>query len=260
MRFNSQLWSLPAPVLLLLAQHSLASQSSQHDAQTPAQWLRNLPAHLRSWPEYLLHRRRDIEIVEEDLQTSRSPVGVMKMSPEEGEKFYWEYWQYEGGSPQKNVLNMALSTRDKEDEATLLANISLPYRAPFARHTNRESSYEDLKARKVLGGRNLAAALAMLEKRNFVCPTGTASCQGVGYPNSCCSTTETCFAIRDTGLGPVGCCPNGSSCGGAITTCAASDTPCADSLGGGCCIPGFVCAGVGCKFILARYAESLLNL
>jgi hypothetical protein len=184
----------------------------------------------------------------EGLQRDRNLVGVMKMSLDEGEKFYMEYWQFEQGVEERSKRKVPLQRRDEEAEVGLLANISMPFRPPLALHTEYESSYEDLKARKVLEGRNAAAAMAILEKREFVCPTGYASCSAVGYPNSCCSTSETCFVIQDTGLGPVGCCPNGNTCGGTITSCSASNTACADELGGGCCIPNYVCAGVGCKF------------
>jgi hypothetical protein len=171
----------------------------------------------------------------------------MKMSTDEGEKFYMEYWQFEQDPGGKGKLEVPLTARHEEPDAASLANVSMPFRAPLALHTEHESSYDDLKARKVLEGRNAVAALAILEKRAFTCPTGYAGCSAVGYPNSCCSTSETCFVIQDTGLGPVGCCPNGRTCGGTITSCG-SNTACADSLGGGCCIPNYVCAGVGCKF------------
>ncbi len=78
-------------------------------------------------------------------------------------------------------------------------------------------------------------------------PSGTASCAGIGYPNSCCSTSDNCFVITDTGYGPVGCCPSDTTCGGTISGCDYPNTACADNLGGGCCIPNYICAGVGCK-------------
>jgi len=175
------------------------------------------------------------------------------MSPDEGEKFYMDYWQFEGELDQSRLsdTSTALRGRDEEEEARLLANASAAasFRPPFALHTKEGSdplSYEDLRARKAIEGRNAAAVLAALEKRGFVCPTGTSDCSAINYPNSCCATGETCFAIQDTGLGPVGCCPNGSNCGGTIIDCNAPNTACADNLGGGCCIPNYVCAGVGC--------------
>lgn len=178
-------------------------------------------------------------------------MGVMKMGTDEGEKFYMEYWQFEQDLDQSRMLDTPLQARDMDEEARILANgsVAISFRPPFALHTD----YEDLKGRGLGDG---PAVLAVLEKRGFVCPTGTSDCGAIGYPNSCCSTDESCFAIQDTGLGPVGCCPKGGSCGGTISSCNAPNSPCADNLGGGCCIPNYVCEGVGCKY----YITSLLNL
>jgi hypothetical protein len=178
------------------------------------------------------------------------PLGVMKMSDDEGEKFYVEYWQFGGNKPQSPaMLNMAsspsLRRRDEEERALLQANASISYRPAFALHTEHDFHISDLRAR----GKEV---LALLQNRQFSCPTGTSSCSAIGYPNSCCATDESCFLITDTGLGPVGCCQSGATCGGTITTCDAPNTACPDNnggsyTGGGCCIPNYVCAGVGCK-------------
>jgi hypothetical protein len=181
----------------------------------------------------------------------------MKMSPDEGEKFYMEYWQFEGPLEQSKLQDtptQALRNRDELEEASLLVNTSeaVSWRPAFALHTEQGPDslvYGDLRARSALEAGNSAAALAALEKRGFTCPTGTSDCSGIGYPNSCCATGENCFSIQDTGLGPVGCCPSGNNCGGVITSCNTPNTPCPDALGGGCCIPNYVCAGVGCMYI-----------
>lgn len=229
MQFDSRVLGLPTSILLLMLSQTFATQYDQNE---------------QSSTHHLIPGQNSEAV--EGVQRGRSPVGVMKMSSDEGEKFYHEYWQFEQDLVGVSKLEAPLKARE---DAGLLANVSTPFRAPLALHTEHESSYDDLKARKVLEGRNAAAVLGILEKRDFVCPTGYASCSGINYPNSCCSTTETCFVIQDTGLGPVGCCPNGSTCGGTITTCGATNSPCADTLGGGCCIPNYVCAGVGCKFL-----------
>ncbi|KAF4631933.1 hypothetical protein G7Y89_g6192 [Cudoniella acicularis] len=186
--------------------------------------------------------------VEEHLRSGRSPVGVVKMSPDEGEKFYMEYWQFEGDSAQSTIRDTPsapLRTRDDDEEAILLANSSavISFRPPFVLHTDHGPENDDLRVR---GAIDSSAVLAMLEKRDFVCPTGTANCSSVGYMNSCCATDENCFVIQDTGLGPVGCCPKGTTCGGTISSCSSPNTPCAQDIGGGCCIPNYVCQGVGC--------------
>ncbi|OAA68675.1 hypothetical protein SPI_00870 [Niveomyces insectorum RCEF 264] len=94
--------------------------------------------------------------------------------------------------------------------------------------------------------RRAADALARLQRRQWGCPTGTTSCEAIGYPYSCCTNGETCYKVEDKGLGPVGCCPSGSTCGGAVLSCPSDSTACPSDLGGGCCIAGYVCAGVGC--------------
>jgi hypothetical protein len=126
------------------------------------------------------------------------------MSSDEGEKFYMDYWQFEGELEQSQLLNTGISlrARDEEEEARLLANSSatMSFRPPFALHTEEWSDtlgFEDLRARSVVDDRSSAAVLAMLTKRGFQCPTGTANCTDVGFPNSCCPTTETCYPIQE---------------------------------------------------------------
>jgi len=126
------------------------------------------------------------------------------MSPDEGEKFYMDYWQFEGDLEQSELwkTGTSLRARDDEEEARLLANSSavIAFRPPFALHREDRSAtsgFEDLRAREVVEGRHSAAVLAMLTKRGFQCPTGTANCSGAGYPNSCCPTTEFCYAIKE---------------------------------------------------------------
>lgn len=164
------------------------------------------------------------------------------MSPDAGEKFYMEFWQYE----QKTGLQERTLRAREEEEETLRANVSaaVDYRTPFALHTEDEDGQE-LKVRAAVG--RSAAALAALEKRQFTCPVGTNACVSIGYPNSCCPAAEDCFQIQDTGLGPVGCCPRGSICSGTITSCNYPNSACPQNMGGGCCLPNFVCQGVGCK-------------
>jgi progranulin len=264
MRLDLRVLSLPASVLFLLASHAISANAAQDD-QSPAQLQWNLPIQAKRWPANSPQRRRQLEAVEEHLRLGRSPVGVMKMSADEGEKFYMEYWQFEGELEQSWLSRIeSLRARDEKEEVRLLANgsVAVSFRPPFALHTEEGSdplSLEDLRARKAIEGRNNLAVLAMLEKRGFVCPTGTADCSGINYPNSCCPTSETCFAIQDTGLGPVGCCPNGSTCGGTISGCNSPNTACDDSLGGGCCIPNYVCAGVGCKPSSRNFEDQTLT-
>lgn len=167
------------------------------------------------------------------------PTAIRKMSPDAGEKFYHHYNAF---SPvqQPQPYSPALQARQPflEADTRLLstnASAQLDLRPAFAPLSDDEQSH------------NPFHLLRRLDKRQWACPGGTGSCVNIGYPNSCCQTGETCVVIQDTGLGPVGCCPSGSTCGGTIAGCASGNTPCGSDIGGGCCIPGYVCEGVGCK-------------
>jgi len=87
-------------------------------------------------------------------------------------------------------------------------------------------------------------------KRGYQCPVGTYSCASINQPYSCCASSETCINVPDTGLGPVGCCPKGSTCNGPVSPCDVSQgfTGCPGTSNGGCCIPGYSCDGIGCIY------------
>lgn len=266
MRLTSNLLGLPASILFLITAHTA---TALHDDRLPAN---NSPDKAR-WVDESADQG-DVEARDEQTQVplGRSPVGVMKMSDDPGQKFYMHYWAYGEDLPQANTPDVVpparlLRTRDEEEEAVLLANSSaaISYRAPFALHTDESFVLRHLEVRGRIPGRDASAALAALQKRQFACPTGTSDCSSIGYPNSCCATDETCFQIQDTGLGPVGCCPNGDSCGGTISGCNSPNTPCAedqggDYEGGGCCIPDYVCAGIGCEFLSPALSHSVCIL
>ncbi|KAH7351150.1 hypothetical protein BKA65DRAFT_536175 [Rhexocercosporidium sp. MPI-PUGE-AT-0058] len=253
MRLSTSILSLPTSILLLIASHTIAHSPPADQTPSPSteQWPYNLPPHVKFWPEDPPSRRRDLEAIEEHIRLGRKPVGVMKMSDDEGEKFYMEYWQFEGDLEQKGLFeaqtsSTALRRRDGlDDEESRSGNGTLvvQFRPPFLLHTESAFPAGDLKARGIL---DAAGALAALEKRDFTCPTGTSDCSAIGFPGSCCTANEVCFKITDTGLGQVGCCPAGASCGGTITTCDAPNTACSAALGGGCCIPNFGCVEGGC--------------
>ncbi|KAK3325646.1 hypothetical protein B0H66DRAFT_133602 [Apodospora peruviana] len=197
------------------------------------------------------------------------PTAIKKMTPDQGEKFYHEYCAFPAEDadfalapqippqvpPAGPIMKEAEARRISEDEQDARrlftnASASLSYRSPFAPHQQlHQLDYlpSSINEKRHNIFRRAAEALAtLLKKRDWACPTGTASCAAIGYPNSCCQTSETCVKIPDTGLGPVGCCPSGATCGGSVSGCAAGNTACGANIGGGCCIPGFVCEGVGC--------------
>jgi len=246
MRFNSKFLGLPASLLLLL----LTSRSESLVERNQSPWLRFL-----SNVERIPAEAPRNEVRNEQMVLGKAPVGVRKMSDDPGEMFYMEYWQYDGALTEDSLQETSsqLRARDLKEEVRLLANASaaISWRPPFALHTDDELAFQDLRIRRSFPNSEGAAALAALQKRDFTCPVGTSDCSGIGSPNACCAVGETCFNVTDTGLGSVGCCPDGASCTGTITSCNTPNTPCANGGGdyqyGGCCIPNYVCAGVGCK-------------
>jgi len=245
MRLPQQFLALPTSLLLLILS-SIPAHAGDDD-QSPAQWPYNRPPHVKYYPGDPPYRRRDLESIQEHILAGHAPVAVRKMSSDDSEKFFPEYWGFReqvnqfpvlGSGSSSGGMRTNLRKEFEEEEAWLLANASvqLSFRPAYLVHTRHGKS---------LTGRDSAAALALLEKRE--CPTGTSTCSNA--PNLCCATGEVCVSITDTGLGSIGCCPSGATCTGTIT-CAAGNTPCASNIGGGCCIQGYVCAGVGCEITL----------
>lgn len=152
--------------------------------------------------------------------------GVRKMSNDEGEKFFWHYWQF-------------------EDE---MGNYSHP-------DSNRNTAGEEIRTRSC----PLRPALSIDEtqsrngrglfQRDFECPDGTKACAAINRPNRCCDAGDTCQLVQDAGPGDagVGCCPAGQTCLGEIGSCPAGYSTCSGALGGGCCIPGYDCVQGGCE-------------
>ncbi|KAI0551546.1 hypothetical protein F4679DRAFT_130427 [Xylaria curta] len=188
------------------------------------------------------------------------PTAVRKMSPDEGEKFMPEYYAFApadlyGGNPQAplQLLNRGVEVfrLTPEEEALLAANSSatLTFRSPFPRHHDYRTRSLEGRTQSDLRPlyRRMADALARLRGRDFTCPAGTHVCSNINEPNYCCTDRTTCFVVENApDAGNVGCCPDGQTCGGSVATCADGNTACPAEEGGGCCIPGFVCADIGC--------------
>lgn len=94
--------------------------------------------------------------------------------------------------------------------------------------------------------RGAAEAIALLEKRSS-CPANMNSCADRGHANKCCQEGTYCTDVPDVDVGRVACCPRGTQCGGQVASCPPDAVSCPQSLGGGCCIPGYVCRGFGCE-------------
>ena len=191
--------------------------------------------------EILVRRNEEIQ---RNLVDTR-PIGVRKMSEDESEMFFLEYWQFQ----EQEGLSMGQIDRRRPPDIERLrreeqenGNSSIPLlpQLPFLLHSEQPTTPYDLFKRLPLG------LFPSLDKRDFQCPTGTSSCTSINQPMSCCPNGNTCVVVQDTGLGTVGCCPGGQTCSGEVQGCSAGYTACSSSSGGGCCIPGFQCAGAGC--------------
>ena len=174
-------------------------------------------------------------------------VSVRKMGSEQGEMFFPEYWRFDTVKEQESVfdsgtrepLRHKLAHLDGRDNSEDWANASIPQplQAPYALHVNGDFDTRLKSPRAIFG----------LDKRQFQCPGDTTVCTSISQPNSCCPTGTVCQSITDTGDGAVGCCPEGSTCSQEIGECGAPDSSCPDNAGGGCCIQGYSCSGVGCE-------------
>lgn len=165
------------------------------------------------------------------------PTAVKKQSPDSSEKILAEHLAFAPFLHVGPVVGSSFVSGQDSDESN---NGTARFYPPFARHI--DETEESLL-------RRAAEALALLEKRSS-CPSGMNSCADQGSPNKCCQTGTYCTDVPDTDVGHVACCPNGSTCGGGVGKCPSDATSCAAALGGGCCIPGYVCQGVGCKLDL----------
>jgi hypothetical protein len=165
------------------------------------------------------------------------PSVVRKMSDDEGEKFLFDYWSWDepflSSSSKRDVVNTSI-TELMEPKPAILLHTST--NADSLLSAEEEGDY----------ARSARRALFMLLGRDFQCPTGTFSCTSIGQPDSCCGDGATCVVVQDTGLGVVGCCPAGETCGDTVSSCGAGYSSCSSSLGGGCCIPGYTCVTGGC--------------
>lgn len=178
----------------------------------------------------------------------RAPTAIRKLEPDANAKILPAHLAFASLS----FADAALAARqflDAQDASSLSSNTSYSvdqppsYRPAFARH------YVESEANAL---RRAAEALALLERR-AACPSGMSACDAAGQPNKCCQDGTICTKVTDSSVGGIACCPHGSSCGGKVGACPPDAVSCPADLGGGCCIPGYVCQGMGCKcFFVSR--------
>lgn len=214
MLLSSQLLTLPAPLLVFLA-----SAPTRASAQG-LEWHSYLRRDERYFPEHEDVYRREIA-VQQRLQ-EETPMAVKKMSADPGEKFFLDYWAF-------------------ADVTGISTNHTLPsLKCPV--RPSSEDGFSPILPRYLDLRR-----LSMLQQRDFQCVEGTYACTSIGYPNACCSAGYNCVLLdQNTALGNVGCCPQGETCGSAISECEAGYSSCPNYPGGGCCPPGYGCLDVGC--------------
>ncbi|KAF1353970.1 hypothetical protein BDV97DRAFT_396768 [Delphinella strobiligena] len=230
------LLALPASIITLLS--SLPPAYSEP-------WTHHLAPHERYFPEHELQIKRGLEI-QQKLAIS-PPAGMRKMSGDEGEKFFMEYWQFDCETPE------AIAPDGQGDKLgkSRASQSNLSFHNGSDSHTcgllPPVLPHSDKKLPSYLP-RIFARGLF---ERDFKCPTGTSNCTSIGQPDACCATGETCVTVTDTGNGPVGCCPAGDSCSDEVVSCNTADgySSCPGSSNGGCCIPGYSCQGVGCIYV-----------
>lgn len=238
-----RIFTLPAGLLALLATFAHPTQ-----AQVP-RWPYNLPSHIKYYPEDEAFVRRD-ESIKQKLE-QHAVVGVKKMSDNEGEKFFLDYWTFppmdqHGLVEDEDHGHRLNETGEKEKVVPHWFNETMTERVipPLLLHSTQNSLIESSILSRYV--RFPILRRSELGKRDFQCPAGTSSCASINRPNSCCAIGQTCQLIQDTGLGDVGCCNAGETCAGLLSTCASDYTSCPNFPGGGCCIPGYACVSGGC--------------
>ncbi|KAH7358426.1 hypothetical protein B0T11DRAFT_103700 [Plectosphaerella cucumerina] len=186
-------------------------------------------------------------------EQQRFPTAIRKMPLDSSKKLLREHLAFQDDafptnyephpflSPREAILAARLQLTVEEDLllATNSSSISRPHRPAF--NTHKEDAPDD----GWLLFRRAREALHLLQSRQG-CPGGMMSCESVGFPNKCCSSDEVCTQVNDPNVGNVACCPAGADCDAPVGGCPDGASECPAELGGGCCIPGFVCQGVGC--------------
>ena len=237
---------IPASLLLFIATAPTVTQALDSNwafKLTPFSWSKS--------GKESSTRRDEIAITHDINQVS---IAVRKMTDDQGEMFFPEYWQFEAGTNGAPKLEkdrgrpIPRSLRPLEqDESTVKdwanASIPQPLQAPFSLHTNDQRDTRPLISRLLRS----PGAIFALDTRDFTCPGGTSPCNAINRQNSCCTTGLVCQLTTDVGLGDVGCCEPGQACGQEVSGCPEQYTLCSSSLGGGCCIPNSTCDSVGCK-------------
>lgn len=229
---------LPAAFLAFLP--SLFVLISKCTNQRPErQWPYNLPSRIKYFPEDEALVRR--ETVAEKRIQEQPPRGVRKMSFDEGEKFFLDYWSFE-----TSFNSSRTESEDPRDFEELPGHddTTLPFlQPPFSVHLSHQATQKLAILPRLVQYPDLGS---LFVKRDYACPSGTSNCASIDRPNSCCPVGETCQIVQGNALGDVGCCADGQTCLGSVSQCQNGYTSCPNNPGGGCCVPGYQCDAIGC--------------
>ncbi|CAH0024356.1 unnamed protein product [Clonostachys rhizophaga] len=167
------------------------------------------------------------------------PTALKKLSPDSNEKIFPEHLAFAPpGSFPIDIYGTQLlpGVNDGNGESERTNSSARFFQRAFAPHIDetRESMM-----------RRAAEMLAILEKRSS-CPSDMNSCEDIGAANKCCQKGTYCTSVADSNVASVACCPDGVQCGGGVGSCPTSAVSCPSSLGGGCCLQGYICQGIGC--------------
>ncbi|KAF3011970.1 hypothetical protein E8E15_002942 [Penicillium rubens] len=108
-------------------------------------------------------------------------LGVKKMSDDEGEKFFLDYWSFGNDSSSGNITEGHVSD-DGFSPARFVAQ-SYPFAPSYSLGTDGDSQF--------LPWENSHSANNLLEKRDFKCPAGTWACTSIGRSDRCCAYITT---------------------------------------------------------------------
>ncbi|EHK45111.1 hypothetical protein TRIATDRAFT_284095 [Trichoderma atroviride IMI 206040] len=194
---------------------------------------------MASIPKMLLLPTTILALVAEVAANQPLATAIKKQLPDANEKLFPDHLAFEplpALNPFETTVPTNLWLDDQEDKDASSSNLTKRYHPAFAYHF--QEAEEDLLKRA-------ADVLAILQNR-AACPSGTESCSGIGSPDKCCADGSYCTNVSDSDAEQIACCPNGATCGGGVGACPSNAVSCPSALGGGCCIPGYVCVGVGC--------------
>ncbi|KAK1246766.1 hypothetical protein MKX08_000568 [Trichoderma sp. CBMAI-0020] len=194
---------------------------------------------MASIPKMLLLPTTILALVVEVAANQPLATAIKKQLPDANEKLFPDHLAFEplpALDPFETTVATNLWLDDQEEHDTSSSNLTKRYHPAFAYHF--QESEDDLLKRA-------ADVLAILQNR-AACPSGTESCSGLGSPDKCCADGSYCTNVSDSDAEQIACCPNGATCGGGVGACPSNAVSCPSALGGGCCIPGYVCVGVGC--------------